>query len=257
MPRKPSPEEEWLNEPESGDPGPTGEGDLAPWMQPGSSSFPMASKVFYINAYTLIQLHSSFKDNLNRYGNSHKVGVMAPGTEIGSDNYYTPFASAPVRQGDRKAKDSIFAYLVWLIKSVKLGFTRIETEDSFPAAEYNPHTQSYESTVRLADGRWFPFKMDQAFQHKKLQFVNAYTVNRYVGGEEEGGWWYDAGDPIASIPIKKGFEVTENKFKDYLTNNIGWHSKYDLSSVLGHDKFDIATEGHFAERWPRETPHYE
>lgn len=257
MPRKPSPEEEWLNEPESGDHGPTGEGDLAPWMQPGSASFPMASRVIYINAYTLVESHLRFKDNLNRYGNSHKVGVMSPGLEIGSDAFYMPFASIPVRHEDNKAKDSFFGYLVWLIKSVKLGFTRIETEEAFPSAEFNPYTNSRESSVRLADGRWFPFKMDEAFQHKKLDFVNSYTVNRYVGGEEEGGWWYNAGDPVASIPIKKGFEATERKFKDYLTTSIGWHSKYELSSVLGHDKFSVYTEDHFAERWPRETPRYE
>lgn len=252
-------EREWLDGEESGNRGPTGEGDLAPWMQPGYSEFPMAGRVHYINAYTLVENRSSmgFQDNLRKYGNSHKVGVMPPEVQLGSDAYYTPFASIPFRREDMKARDSFFGYLVWLIKAVKLGFTRIEVEEAFPAAETNPYTGHTEGKVTLNDGRWFPFQTDKAFSHKHLDFVNAYTVNKVYGGGEEGGWWYETGTPIASIPVKKDFQATEKKWKDYLKMNVGWTSKYELSSVLGHDKFSVYTEDQFAEFWPRETPHYE
>lgn len=258
-PRPPSPEEEWLGGEESGDPGPTGEGDLAPWMKPGSGGFPMESRVTYINAYTLLEYRVGFgmEDNLRRYGNSHKVGLMPPGVSIGSDSFYTPFASIPVRHEDHQAKDFFFAYLEWLVKGVKLGFTRIETEEQFPRAEANPYSGKVEGRVTLADGRWFPYETTAPFSHPALQFVNGYSVNRVLGGEEEGGWWYDEGIALASIPFKRGFDETEKKWKLLMQNAIGWHSKYPLGSVLGRDEFRMTTEDSFAKDWPDEKPHYE
>ena len=35
-----------------------------------------------------------------------------------------------------------------------------------------------------------------------LLYVNAYEVTRHYGGREEGGWWYNHSEPIASIPIR-------------------------------------------------------
>jgi hypothetical protein len=35
-----------------------------------------------------------------------------------------------------------------------------------------------------------------------IMYVNAYAVKRYYGGPEEGGWYYNAREPLASIPIK-------------------------------------------------------
>ena len=32
-------------------------------------------------------------------------------------------------------------------------------------------------------------------------YVNAYEVMRHYGGPEEGGWWYDSFNPLASIPV--------------------------------------------------------
>jgi hypothetical protein len=34
-----------------------------------------------------------------------------------------------------------------------------------------------------------------------LVYLNAYEVTRHYGGPEEGGWWYDHREPVASIPI--------------------------------------------------------
>lgn len=35
-----------------------------------------------------------------------------------------------------------------------------------------------------------------------LLYINAYSVTRHYGGHEEGGWWFNAGEPLASIPIR-------------------------------------------------------
>lgn len=33
-------------------------------------------------------------------------------------------------------------------------------------------------------------------------YLNVYAVTRHYGGPEEGGWWYNVGTPLASVPIK-------------------------------------------------------
>lgn len=32
-------------------------------------------------------------------------------------------------------------------------------------------------------------------------YLNVYAVTRHYGGAEEGGWWYNTGEPLASVPI--------------------------------------------------------
>lgn len=47
-----------------------------------------------------------------------------------------------------------------------------------------------------------------------LLYLNAYVVGRSYGGPEEGGWWYDVGNPVAIVPIPTTYE----KGKDYYMN---------------------------------------
>ena len=35
----------------------------------------------------------------------------------------------------------------------------------------------------------------------RLKYINAYEVTRHYGGPEEGGWWYNSGEPVASVPV--------------------------------------------------------
>ena len=37
---------------------------------------------------------------------------------------------------------------------------------------------------------------------ENMVFVNAYSEDQVYGGPEEGGWYYDAGIPLASVPIR-------------------------------------------------------
>jgi hypothetical protein len=32
-------------------------------------------------------------------------------------------------------------------------------------------------------------------------YVNVYAVTRHYGGPQEGGWWYNVGQPLASVPV--------------------------------------------------------
>jgi hypothetical protein len=33
-------------------------------------------------------------------------------------------------------------------------------------------------------------------------YLNVYAVTRHYGGPEEGGWWFNAGEPLASVPFE-------------------------------------------------------
>lgn len=35
-----------------------------------------------------------------------------------------------------------------------------------------------------------------------LLFLNVYSVTRHYGGAAEGGWYFDSGEPLASVPIR-------------------------------------------------------
>lgn len=90
-----------------------------------------------------------------------------------------------------------------------------------------------------------------------IRFVNAYSVERCYGGPEEGGWWYDAGEPIASIPIR-GSDDPESA-KGALRAMFGWPRERSQGrySVLGGADFEIYVEDGPPEAFPKQRPHYE
>lgn len=264
MPRPRSPEEEFIHGEESKGPhayhDPTHspyEGDIPPWGQAGyEGEFPLEGKVFYVNAYTLIEFKTRFQTNLRKYGQTHAVGVFPTHLQMGADFDYVPFAGIPVRMEDRERKDFFFRYLERLSKRAKLPFLRIVIEPDFPQGQPT-ESGPVRGTVTFPDGRYITYSMDTPFKHPLVQYVNAYTVNRLYGGPEEGGWWYDAGRPVAAVPYLANGEYTAGKLESYLQNTVGWHSQYPLSSVLGRDEFRIHHEDSFPVEYPQVPPHYE
>lgn len=84
-------------------------------------------------------------------------------------------------------------------------------------------------------------------------YVNVYEMDRCYGGAEEGGWWFDCGYPVASIPVEnwENAETVRNIYRlDY--PNTG-----KRSSVLGGEDYDVVIERHFARAFPESRPHYE
>lgn len=94
----------------------------------------------------------------------------------------------------------------------------------------------------------------------EVKYVNAYSVSRHWGGPEEGGWWYDAGVPLASVPLKADATQLEiDAEKARLTALIGWDKTPSQGrySVIGEDDFEVYVEEEPAKPFPERRPHYE
>lgn len=83
-------------------------------------------------------------------------------------------------------------------------------------------------------------------------FVNVYRVERCYGGPEEGGWWYDTGEPVGSVVVQGSVEthvVRTRLEREYPFTR----ARY---SVLGGEDYSVRVEDHPAVAWPAQRPHY-
>ncbi len=114
----------------------------------------------------------------------------------------------------------------------------------------------------------------------RLRYVNAYAVTRHYGGPEEGGWWYNRGQPLASVPVKIGpppqwvpedgcmgrlvgypdisavdlqaLKAERQRLRELFEDvNSG-----DINSVLGGVEVEVYWEDETAQPFPEETPYY-
>ncbi len=95
---------------------------------------------------------------------------------------------------------------------------------------------------------------------QEVKYVNAYSVSRHYGGPEEGGWWYDAGEPLASMPLpENATDEQVEATKEYLRTLLGWpkQPRQGRYSVIGGDDFEVWVEEHPAKAFPETKPHYE
>lgn len=120
-------------------------------------------------------------------------------------------------------------------------------------------------------------------------YVNIYDYGRAYGGHEEGGWWFDTGIPIGSIPVEltdaerqsihalaiavHGEELPNadpDLYNKHFNNHLrekaqGVRDQYEkrypstgnASSVLGGEDYIVCIEDHFARAFPEEKPRYE
>lgn len=87
-------------------------------------------------------------------------------------------------------------------------------------------------------------------------YVNAYIVSRHYGGPEEGGWWYDVGEPLSSMLVGSEAEA-ERVREDFKIRYSGFGSGRHRSSVLGGANLEVYIEDEFAKAFPQTKPHYE
>lgn len=108
-----------------------------------------------------------------------------------------------------------------------------------------------------------------------IGYVNAYAVTRHFGGPEEGGWWYNAGRSLASIPVRvewkqvvadeegdgprsrifheQDCQLAEAWLKEQL-NSVAYGNIY---SARSGQALELRRETVIAYDWPRTRPHYE
>ena len=121
-------------------------------------------------------------------------------------------------------------------------------------------------------------------------YVNAYIVTREYGGPEEGGWYYDAGYPVASVPVFVVVDIPDEEIEEVRSGQSPWFQNVDdflfvqakdtdevqdmreelyktLSmggygddrprhSVLSEGELEIYFDTEFAKPFPEETPYY-
>lgn len=113
-----------------------------------------------------------------------------------------------------------------------------------------------------------------------ILYLNAYSVTRHRGGSQEGGWYYDAGEPMSSSPILAEWrasrdgtgchsvalrpvggrlgQIAVQVLTDQIRELIGWPQEgQGRFRVGGGADFVVLVEDHFARAWPDEVPSYQ
>jgi hypothetical protein len=91
------------------------------------------------------------------------------------------------------------------------------------------------------------------------RFVNAHAVDRNYGGPEEGGWWYDSGEPLASVPVTTEDEAAtvEDRLRAILGPEFEQPHGRNRFSVIGGADLQVTVSLEMARAWPDRRPHYE
>jgi len=117
-------------------------------------------------------------------------------------------------------------------------------------------------------------EMEEEFTPTPIAFysVAIYFVNRAYGGPDEGGWWYDCGNLIQSVPegvdpqnLIKTFAPNQNEatqtwrdiLQQILDDGIN-KGRRPISSVISTGRYiAMIHEGNPPSHFPQERPHYE
>jgi hypothetical protein len=106
-------------------------------------------------------------------------------------------------------------------------------------------------SVQLDGGEW---EECSCLCHRSLHYVNVYRLEQGYGGPEEGGWYYEAGEPVASVPFDtvREAEAEQEKLRERFPEG---RNRYSVAPR--GDDFGVYIEGHFAAPFPEHTPRYE
>jgi hypothetical protein len=74
-------------------------------------------------------------------------------------------------------------------------------------------------------------------------YINAYAVTRHYGGPEEGGWWFNAGRPLASVPIsvQEAITVTDDRCPG--------RGEYALEETIDRESYEHPDDAPDPRRW--------
>ncbi len=90
-------------------------------------------------------------------------------------------------------------------------------------------------------------------------YVNLYLTDRAFGGREEGGWWFDTGEPVRSFPCatKRRAERIRRMVERIAKCRNKAEDRRDPGSVLCDGWYAVHIEDKPAQAYPSERPHYE
>jgi len=92
------------------------------------------------------------------------------------------------------------------------------------------------------------------------RYLNVYRVEQSFGGHEEGGWWYDVGEPLESVLVDNEAEEKQVKAKlesRYAASPDDRERMRGRTSAAGGYDISIYSQYHFARFFPEERPRYE
>lgn len=91
-------------------------------------------------------------------------------------------------------------------------------------------------------------------------YINTYHVTRHYGGPEEGGWWFDRGEPAGSLgPCNSptlAHKVAELLRAYEWSNGATTDERYSMAPRTAYDTL-VMVEEHPAKQFPEEYPRYE
>jgi len=87
-------------------------------------------------------------------------------------------------------------------------------------------------------------------------YVNVYLIDRCYGGPEEGGWWFDRGFPVASIPFESDDRAGADKCAEQMRDRFPT-TRERYSMAPRYDDHDVRIEREFAADFPVDRPRYE
>lgn len=89
-------------------------------------------------------------------------------------------------------------------------------------------------------------------------FVNIYLTDREYGGPEEGGWWYDVGEPICSTPAdsQKEAELFLRCLEKWCETTNKDEDRRPPSSMASNGYYLAMIQKHPARAYPEEAPSY-
>lgn len=100
-------------------------------------------------------------------------------------------------------------------------------------------------------------------------YLNAYRVTRAFGGPEEGGWWYDVGEPLASVPLPAFYRSGPDGLRPRAVPDEEDLSRRRLETFFGTGSSEnqwrrlsgvwivFVVEDRFARPYPARRPRYE
>lgn len=90
-----------------------------------------------------------------------------------------------------------------------------------------------------------------------VKFVVIWFNTREYGGPEEGGWWFDTGEPQEIYTCNTESEVEH--FKQVAQQQVDKRNegRRPLSSVVSTGRYSMSVEDGKPEAYPAVQPHYE